>query len=382
MARTIQSINNRLEGTGVQVEVRGDRCSLRAVLPPRDGEGASKQTRLALGLGISQAELELVEAKALQLASEKLYKSFDWANWNGEREFKATATVKEWIEKFAQHQKTPRLTWKRKYQTAFKSLPADKPLTPKLLLKAVQRSPEESRSRRADYIALKELAEFAEIDVDLKPYKGSYSQTHTKPRVLPSDKAIAEIYEFIGKGRNRSSCEKWQAVYGIMACYGLRPHEVFFCSIESQPPYRLTVTEGKTGPRTVMPIYPEWAENWQLWKRELPRPCAENVHPDDMHSYLGQKCTLALCRYLKRLPPERRHQPYDLRHAYALRGQVIFGLAPRVVAAFCGHSLDIHIKIYSRYLRKDAAQQEWHLKVGQAGVVAPTGEESADSADH
>ena len=39
-----------------------------------------------------------------------------------------------------------------------------------------------------------------------------------------------------------------------MACYGLRPDEVFYCEVDPNPPHACKVFEGKTGSRTVMPL--------------------------------------------------------------------------------------------------------------------------------
>ncbi len=62
----------------------------------------------------------------------------------------------------------------------------------------------------------------------------------------------------------RGDCAERSAPWAI-ACYGLRSHEVFRLDLEDFPVVR--VTQGKTGARFVYPLYPEWAQRWELHKR-------------------------------------------------------------------------------------------------------------------
>lgn len=108
------------------------------------------------------------------------------------------------------------------------------------------------------------LAKFANLNVDLQPYLDNYSPTKVQRRDIPSDKEIA---------LNRATIKnpQWRLVYTRMAIYGLRDHECWLCEIDDRPPYACQVLDGKTGPReNVMPLYPEWAEEWQRWQSTLP----------------------------------------------------------------------------------------------------------------
>lgn len=97
-----------------------------------------------------------------------------------------------------------------------------------------------------------------------------------------------------------------------MATYGLRDHEAFFTEVEwreekgKAPVLIAKVTKGKTGPREVLPLHPEWVDKWHLWNKNLPRVTAR------IHEEYGERVS----RAFKRAGVE--FDPYDLRHAYAI----------------------------------------------------------------
>ena len=56
------------------------------------------------------------------------------------------------------------------------------------------------------------LAEFAEIDVELSPYKGNYSCAKSQPRDIPTDPEIVVI-------RGEITNDHWKLVFERMAVY-------------------------------------------------------------------------------------------------------------------------------------------------------------------
>jgi hypothetical protein len=97
---------------------------------------------------------------------------------------------------------------------------------------------------------------------------GDYSLKAVSPRSLPSDETIVKCYQLIA---DRS----WQWVYRAMAAYGLRNHEAYFLDFEDYP--IAYVNWGKTSERYIWPLYPEWAERWEL--ADILRPaCAQKTH--------------------------------------------------------------------------------------------------------
>lgn len=234
---------------------------------------------------------------------------------------------------FAKRKRTPQseTTWKSDYQKVFSKLPLKKPLTTNELEQAVRQTEPDSRTRKRYCMVLKALADFAELQVDFSSLKGKYSATNPAPREIPSDAEIAAW-------RLKITNPQWRRVYGLIATYGLRNHEVFKCSFERFP--RLMVLEEtKTGTRTVWPLYPEWADRWDL-EGELP------VVTGKTNSDLGHRVTTAMKRAGVPFPP------YNLRHAWVIRS-ISFGLDVSLAAQQMGHSVQVHTAIYHAWITED-----------------------------
>jgi integrase len=145
----------------------------------------------------------------------------------------------------------------------------------------------------------------------------------------------------------------WRFVYGIMATYGLRNHEVFFCDYSALEQGHTEATVEvlpmtKTGRHEVWPFYPEWVEQFNLREVQLPQ-----VNTDLTQTTLqriGQQVTAQFRRY--KLP----FSPYDLRHAWAVR-TIHFGLPDTVAAQMMGHSVAIHNRTYHRWITRRDQQQ-------------------------
>lgn len=354
---TLDAANDRLTPTGIKIEQRGSKLNLRATLPRKDGAG-KKQQRISLGLQAIAQGIEQAEAKAWQLASEIIQDRFDWANWVNREEKLETKPAGQWIKEFQQEcQKQGKLkdpdTWRKSYWAYLKRLDQEELLTASRILKAVEDTKTNSRNRRHTCLRLNQLAEFAGIEIDLKPYQGNYGLGKSKPRDLPSDDLILQVNDsFLEGDRLTLKTKAWHWVYKILACYGLRPHEVFYCNISPNPPYECEVLEGKTGSRICYPLYPEWAEAWQVWEMLAPITTA------DTHYRKGHAVSRAMGRYLPFVS-------YDLRHAYAIRASVKFGYPVRVVSAWMGHSPELHLKIYSKWLKNADSKAVYLLGVGR-----------------
>lgn len=65
----IAQANGRLKTANIRVRIRrkGDKLYLRATLPPRQGETATKQRDLSLGMSANPIGLKLAEAKAKEI---------------------------------------------------------------------------------------------------------------------------------------------------------------------------------------------------------------------------------------------------------------------------------------------------------------------------
>lgn len=354
---TLEAINLRLRAAkvGVAVLQRGNRLYLRATLPPKPGSDQVRahQQDVSLGVYANPAGLERAEAEAQKLGGLLACREFDWGVYLRVEGAGSGDSCGEWVRRFKEHCLSTNLRsegataaevlWrKRYYNPALKWLPEGEGLSAAALIAVAQRSVPNSRSRQIACMVLQQFAKFAGVEVDLKPYGGRYSPKQVV-REIPEDGLIVEVADRFGSRR-------WRCLYGLMATYGLRDHEVFFTEMEWREGevgrvLVAKVRDGKTGSREVYPFYPEWVERWSLWDVELPRLTAR-VNQD-----YGER----VARGFKRAGVP--FTPYDLRHAYAIRVSVVFKLPVAVAAAYMGHSPTVHWNTYNRWIRQDQHQR-------------------------
>jgi integrase len=351
----VAAINARLKAAkiGVAVCLRGEKLSLRATLPPRPGSNKSKpyQQYLSLGIYANPEGLKQAELRAKELGSRLALEKFDWnqyqADCAADLPVKAM-TVKDWVEKyerdyFNRRERTPQseTTWETEYKEALEKLPWERPLTSDLILKTVLATQADSRTRKRVCMVLSGFAQFAGLDVNLKGYSGSYTHRQVAPRDIPPEDAIV-------RGRERFADPAWKWVYGILATYGLRNHEVFLLDFENlrQDTAVLHVLDGKTGPRRVWPCYPEWREEWQLWNMELPNVTGKK------HSDLGHRVSQAFRR------AGLGFAPYNLRHAWAIR-TMQYGWSTSLSSQQMGHSEKVHCETYHHWIKDNIHQSEF-----------------------
>lgn len=346
---SLEAVNQRLQSASIPVKVRqhGRTLALRAKLPPRPGSKMKEPDHQEISLGIyaNPAGFQRAEAEAQHLGVLLALDKFEWSLYLKQAVNQGTAlTCAGWIERFQSHfyatrGETPDTikTWRKDYMRVLSHLPGDVELTEGVLILAAQRTKANTRSRLFSCQVLRQLANFAGLEIDLKPYRGNYSPKKVQTRNIPDDLTIAQVRDTILNNQ-------WQWVYGVMAAYGLRDHEAFFVSIELDPPYNAHITEGKTGPRVVRPLYPEWVERWQLWDSQ--KPDCNGTHRD-----LGERTA----RAFKRLSVP--FSPYNLRHAYAIRASVVFKFPVAVAAALLGHSPQQHWNHYNRWISQAQHEQ-------------------------
>jgi integrase len=365
----IEQVNHRLKAAqlGLQIECRGQKLNLRGTLPPRPGSARLHpyQQRLSLGFPATAAGLKQAEQEAKIIAGQLLQKTFDWQEYlrgsNGGRlsQLNLEQQLQAFAEEFRRqrvghrHPASAQTTWSSAYAPYLRKLERIAKEHPQLTLteaiyKTIQSTPLHSRSRQTCCTALHALATFLnlELPIDLKSLWGRYSPSQTQQRELPSDELIVRAFHQIPNSA-------WQFVYGVMATYGLRNHEVFFCDYSH---LRQSISEAtvqvlgttKTGNHEVWPFYPEWVEEFNLRSLELP-----NLNTDLSQTTLqriGQRVTSQFRRY--GIP----FSPYDLRHAWAVR-TIHFGLPDSVAARMMGHSVAVHTRTYHRWIARRDQQQ-------------------------
>lgn len=337
----IEQANNRLRGVSrVTILRRENRLYLRGTLPPKPHIDRSKPYQQAISIGsraiANEQGLKFAVQQAQILTGQLIAGTFNWADWLDLEKVCPTATglVRHWIAEFEQDywtrvKRTPEreFNWRADYGNTFSRIPQDEELTIDLLEEVIRSTPPDSKTRLRTTTYCCILAQFAKLEgVDrLRSLKGSYSGKKVDPRTLPTDQEIQEWCDSI-------TSHRWRWVAGMMAAYGLRNHEAFHAEMDDYP--RAIVTKGKTGSRIVIPLYPEWAERWNLWEKSLP-----NVNLSMPNAKLGQRVTGWFH------DTSAPFTPYCLRHCYARRC-FEFNIAPDRASRLMGHSLSIHLQIY------------------------------------
>jgi hypothetical protein len=231
-------------------------------------------------------------------------------------------------------------TWNGDYAKIYKRLPQDEPLTAEAITTLITATTPNTRTRQRACMALGVLAKFAGLTIDTSTYAGNYSAQAKQPNFeveLPTDQQIL----MFGLGIKNKS---WRRIYGLIAAYGLRPHESFFVDdsrIDSDDP-QLRVLEGKTGPRICYPFPRDWVQRFALHHHQ-PLPKVGLCRP---HEAIGHSATSYF--WGLKIP----HNLYAMRHAHALRMKSE-GVPDQWAAAWQGHSQEVHRAIYLKFLGPD-----------------------------
>jgi integrase len=360
-------LNQKLKaaGLGLQIERRGAKLNLRGTFPPKPGSDRLRpsQQRLSLACPATLQGLKQADQQVKIVAAQLLQNSFDWKEYLPHSGGKRLSQMElaEQIQAFQttflsdpDRQTNPaatQTTWTAAYAPYLKKLLTTVEQNPQLTLtenlyKAIEQIPRQARSRQLCCTALNAFAQFLQLDLPepIKNSYGTYSNSSTKLRDLPTDSDIIAQWERIPN-------PAWQFVYGIMATYGLRNHEVFFCNYEAlkNGDTRIDVLSStKTGSHEVWPFQPAWIEQFNLRQIQLPE-----INCDLTTTTLqrvGQRVTAQFRRY--GIP----FSPYDLRHAWAVR-TIHYGLPDTVAAKMMGHSTMIHSRTYHQWMtRRDQEQ--------------------------
>jgi integrase len=376
-------------GTSWRLEMRGRRLGLRGPLPPREGTGLEPLTIQRLSLGLEACEASLPRAFAqLQTVREQLSQgTFRWVDWQRSRPglspvpspaveglspppappssllpelAEAAASFERAFQQDPRRRRSPagaRSTWRAAYQPYVRRMLAlgaqrRATLTPELLLAVLESYPLASRARQQCALVLGALARQHQVPLpaDWQELGRGYGLHAARFRPLPSDAQILRVVEQIPN-------PAWRLVYGLMATYGLRNHEVFFCDFSALAPggdrvLRVLPTS-KTGEHQVWPFQPEWVEHFALDRLGHDPEGLPAVNTDLRRTSLqrvGQRVSEQFRRYQLPLTP------YDLRHAWAVR-TIHIGLPDTVAARMMGHSVAIHTRTYHHWITRRDQQQ-------------------------
>ncbi len=339
----IRKANQELGRCRIKIIRRGGRLWLRGTLPVKPGSSGTKpyQQKFSAKASATMAGVKQALKLAKLISSQLDLDKFNWEDWI-DIKFN-TCTVGYWIEKFeddywAKRERTLKAerSWNASYRLSFSKLPVDEDLTLELLLEVAKSTKPNSKIRQNVCRHFSNLAKFAELPNAsiLLDFKGDYSPSSVNPRSLPSDELIFQVISGI---KHR----QWQWWLAMCATYGLRPSEAFYVNLENFPEIEVKNVKSKQESyRLIYPLYPEWADEFNLREISLPHTT------ETKNTTYGQR--LSMWVKANRLP----FLAYDLRHCYALRC-FLFGIAPDRAAVLMGHSMAVHLNIYRAWIDKD-----------------------------
>ena len=353
--------------------------ALQGTFPCKPGDmgkhgSPNKQYTISCGFAANDAGVKMAVLKARELDLLLMTKQFQWTadllgkqaqNLGLSNQELPVKVIKELIQEYEvefwkTHEKNRQgiRTWETHYMRHLKKLPQNVPLSAQALASALEKTQANTSARFFLVWQLKKFCEFCGID-DLKAIDAyTTPKPHPTIRKVPSEEEIIQGFLKIGtplssfvKKDNITQPEQWQWAYGMLATYGLRPHELFAVDIEAFTNTANTfhlvslnpsLTGGtKTGERScgIPPLYPHWVELFNL----------KNIRLPDNEGTLSNK-TAKL--HIKFRTADIGFRPYDLRHAYAIRGHRL-RVPIKTMADYMGHTVQEHTKTYQRWMNED-----------------------------
>ncbi|MEG3437667.1 hypothetical protein V0288_11105 [Pannus brasiliensis CCIBt3594] len=339
---TLEDLNAEL--TRVKIVAIGEKLYLRATLPKKDGTPGKQQYRVKTELSHNQDGLRIARERAKRLESDLNLERFQWSDWydipedGGIYVADALEKLTKWYWETRKKTIGREKAFKENY-LRFLGLPAKAVLTTDLIRShLVDNYEADSFYRKRAHLALGLLAKSNEIPLpsDWKYLKGKY-----KPKndwYIPTEEEIERIWRSI---KNPG----WRWAFGVLATYGLRPHELFHLDISNFPQLRI-LEETKTGEHIAYPILKRWFYDFNLAEYRFPNISTENKCNQD----LGEKISA------KFWDMKLGFTPMSLRHAYALRCARL-KIDSLVVCEWMGHSPDVHKRYYFKHIHKRAMQE-------------------------
>ena len=368
----INDINRKflIKGSKLKIEKRGGKLNIRGSLPSKENKNIQKVQRISLGIDADIDGLEEAKKK-LQLINLQLeLNQFKWRDWitssiqegNKTYEFfikEISAFEKNFFKEYRnEHLNSARKsTWNSSYKPYIKRMiniykKNDNKDINHIFLSTLKSYQEGSRSRKQCGTSLNVFADFLKLSLpsEWKSLSRGYGIKKASYRDLPDDNLIEELWRNIP---NKS----WQYVFGLMATYGLRNHEVFFCDLSAlknngDKILRVLPTT-KTGEHQVWPFHPKWVDLFQLSSLGNDPSLLPKINRDLSQTTLqniGKRITDQFNRYGIRI------RPYDLRHAWAVR-TIFYDLPDTVAARMMGHSVSLHNQTYHHWITKRDQQK-------------------------
>lgn len=382
MKHSVQIANSALLLERIKVKLKltsSKSIGLQGTFPCKPGDVGkkgclNKQYTISLGFTANDVGLKLAVAKARELDLLLVTKQFKWtAELLGKQAQKILPDtekppklISELIQEYEKafwktHERNRQgiRTWETHYLRHLNKLPQNEPLTLKAIETALEKTKPNTSSRFYLSWQLKKFSEFCGIDAAKNIT--AYATPNPAPTIrrIPTDEEIIEGFNIIGapmsqyaSKENITYPDQWQWAYGMLATYGLRPHELFAVDLEAftnpENTFHLiklnpALTQGtKTGERNcgVPPLYPHWIELFDL----------KNIKAPEKGGTLENQTAKLHTRFRT---VKLDFRPYDLRHAYAIRGHRL-RVPIKTMSDYMGHTVNEHTKTYQRWMSEDA----------------------------
>jgi len=292
---------------------------------------------IALNLPCTPSGINRAEKMAIKIANDRDLGLFRWEDYQSGKQSPSNP-LREAIDKF----KTFYLdrggkasTWKAEYERFYRELEG---LKEQDFIAVITSTEPNTRIRQKGVVACNALARHLALGFNFSGYRGDYSPyLSAEEREIPDDETIVQVYKTIPS-------PTWKWVYGMMATYGLRNHEVFRCDLSDLELLHIEA-DSKTGEHYAVSFPDEWIELFHLQEPTIP--------PLDLkrtNKALGNAVTHQFKRY--RIP----FTPYALRHAWAIRTWRA-GWPDSESAKAMGHSFQVHYRIYQRWTGNETRRE-------------------------
>ena len=305
---------------------------LLARLPKKDGTGVMPQ-RIPMRLPDTAANRRVVERRRAVLQRQIDTGTFVWSDWIDEDNKAITwqKAISMLYRKRVVLGRTGENTWRVSYMGRLRQNDMNKAVTTQEVERWLNRWGKDSCSYKEAFYLGKDLCQLIAIDFPEMPIP-----TYSKGRItdVPEDH---EILEWITKAADHPELA-W--AMGMMATYGLRPHELDECEFIDSKHRLKIVDETKTGFRIVVPVPFDWVELLDLRNERRRVKTSTRV---------GATCQW-LSTHRKKLGFP--YVPYALRHAYAGRLWRFGGseLDIYTAARLMGHSVQTHERKYREWI--------------------------------
>ena len=329
----------------MRIREQKGRLYLHGRFPKKDGTSGSAQYMVTLQLddcpaGRKEAERYLKKAEKQLQANQ-----WNWDEWKINRssapgsDSDGPLTWQRAIRKLYRKKVTlgrcKETSWHVNYMGTLKLMPMTEVVTTDALEAQLNRYERDTYTYKKLYYLLKDIANlsgvpFPEVGIPL------YSRS-TSVYEIPDDQFIIDWV--------LNSPEPYRWYFGMMAAYGLRPHEIDECKVvESNDLLLVQVPdETKTGYRTVIPCSEDWPELFRITER--------TTRPESEREPTRNDATSV---WLNRMRNKQKidYKPYMLRHAYAARLWREGGseLTIDTAAKLMGHSVKEHLETYRRWI--------------------------------